>query len=141
MRATGHSATEIRDAKRCGIVAKVRSTPRFAGSPLMKSEPDTAHAGPDELPHRLIRLGVPAALFVGLTLLRTHGITRSFWMFDDQIRYWDTALLPFTDLPWLGPQTHHGGHALGPGFYWVLWIIRVMLGPWFDNLPHAGAIG
>jgi hypothetical protein len=30
---------------------------------------------------------------------------------------------------------------LGPAFYWVLWLIRVTLGPWFDNLPHAGAIG
>ena len=80
-------------------------------------------------------------MFVGLTLLRTDGISRSFWMFDDQIRYWQTALLPFSDQPLVGPRTHVGGYALGPAFYWVLWLIRVTLGPWLDNLPHAGAIG
>jgi hypothetical protein len=80
-------------------------------------------------------------MFLGLTLLRTDGITRSFWMFDDQLRYWTTALLPFAEQPLVGPRTHVGGYALGPAFYWVLWCIRVTVGPWFDNLPHAGAIG
>ena len=80
-------------------------------------------------------------MFVGLTLLRTDDISRSFWMFDDQIRYWQTALLPLSDQPLVGPRTHVGGYALGPAFYWVLWLIRVTLGPWLDNLPHAGAIG
>ena len=89
----------------------------------------------------LLPCAVPAAMFVGLTLLRTDGITSSLWLFDDQIRYWETALLPLWDQPLVGPRTHVGGYALGPAFYWVLWLIRVTLGPWVDNLPHAGAIG
>lgn len=46
-----------------------------------------------------------------------------------------------TDLPLVGPPQHAGGYALGPVFYWVLWLVRVILGPFFDNLPHAGGIG
>jgi hypothetical protein len=30
---------------------------------------------------------------------------------------------------------------VGPAFYWILWLIRVTVGPWFENLPHAGGIG
>ncbi len=95
---------------------------------------------PAETP-RLVWFAVPAAVFVGLTLLRANGITSTLWLLDDQIRYWDTALLPLTDQPLVGPRTHYGGYALGPVFYWVLWVTRVTLGPWVDNLPHAGAIG
>lgn len=107
----------------------------------MNSQPATLTETPIARPSWLLRIGVPAGIFIGLTLLRTDGITRSFWMFDDQLRYWTTALLPFTEQPLVGPRTHVGGYALGPAFYWVLWGIRVTVGPWFDNLPHAGAIG
>ena len=48
---------------------------------------------------------------------------------------------PFTELPLVGPTTHVGGYTIGPAFYWILWIFRVLFGPWFDNLPHAGGIG
>jgi hypothetical protein len=41
----------------------------------------------------------------------------------------------------VGPATHVGGYTIGPAFYWILWLIRVVLGPWFRNLPHAGGIG
>jgi hypothetical protein len=84
---------------------------------------------------------VPTALFVGLTLLRSWGITSTFLLQDDQIRYWNTALLPLTEQPLVGPSTHYGGYALGPAFYWVLWLTRVTFGPFVDNLPHAGAFG
>jgi len=81
------------------------------------------------------------ALFLGLAAARTWGVTDRFWMLGDQIRDWGIALGPFTSLPLVGPVTHVGGYTLGPAFYWVLWAIRVVVGPWFDNLPHAGGIG
>src|SRR6185503_15686210 len=24
---------------------------------------------------------------------------------------------------------------------WIMWVVRVVVGPWFDNLPHAGGYG
>ena len=89
---------------------------------------------------RVLTIAVPAATFVGLTLLRTHDITRTFWLFDDQVRYWDIAQLPFSQLPLTGAPQHVGGYTLGPGYNWFVWLSRVTLGPFFDNLPHAGAI-
>lgn len=89
---------------------------------------------------RLTRIGVPAAAFLGLTLLRTHDITRTFWMFGDQIRYWESALLPLSQQPLGGIEAHVGVSTLGPTYYWLVWLSRVTLEPCFDNLPHAGAI-
>ena len=83
-----------------------------------------------------------AIIVFALTLaLRIHGIDRHFWMLGDQIRDWTLALGRFRDLPLVGPATHVGGYTIGPAFYWILWAIRVLVGPWFDNLPHAGGIG
>ena len=62
-------------------------------------------------------------------------------MLGDQIRDWSIALGPMTSLPLVGPATHVGGYTIGPAFYWILWLIRVVVGPWFQNLPHAGGIG
>ena len=62
-------------------------------------------------------------------------------MLWDQIRDWGIALGAFTDLPLVGPPTHFRGFTIGPAFYWILWGIRITVGPWFDNLPHAGGIG
>jgi hypothetical protein len=62
-------------------------------------------------------------------------------MLRDQIRDWSIALRPFSELPLVGPATHVGGYTIGPAFYWILWGVRVTLGPWFDNLPHAGGVG
>jgi hypothetical protein len=87
------------------------------------------------------RLALPAALFVYTAAIRVWGITRHLWMHYDQIRDWRIALGPLADLPLVGPVTHLGGHPPGPAFYWVLWFIRVTIGPWFDYLPHAGGIG
>jgi hypothetical protein len=78
----------------------------------------------------------------GATLyLRVRGISTHFWMLWDQIRDWGIALGPFSDLPLVGPPTHFRGYTIGPAFYWILWAIRVTVGPWFENLPHAGGIG
>ena len=89
---------------------------------------------------RIIRIALPVAAYVGLVLLRTHDITRTFWLFSDQILYWDTAQLPFTQQPLVGPEQHVGGYALGPAYNWFVWLSRVTLGPFVDNLPHAGAV-
>src|SRR5262245_4338819 len=80
-------------------------------------------------------------VFVVTLALRIRGVSDHFWMLGDQIRDWSIALRPFTELPLVGPPTHVGGYTIGPAFYWILWAIRVVVGPWFDNLPHAGGIG
>jgi hypothetical protein len=82
------------------------------------------------------------ALTFALTLgLRIWDIDRHFWLLEDQIRDWRIALGPLTELPLVGPPTHVGGYTIGPAFYWILWLIRVLVGPGFQNLPHAGGIG
>ena len=84
---------------------------------------------------------VPYILTFALTLfIRARGISTHFWMLRDQIRDWGIALGPFTDLPLVGTPTHLGGYTIGPAFYWLLWGTRIIVGPWFDNLPHAGGL-
>jgi len=86
-------------------------------------------------------LGVISLTFVLAVALRVWGIDTRFWLLEDQMRDWWFALGPFSGLPLVGPPTHVGGYTIGPAFYWILWGIRVTVGPWFDNLPHAGGIG
>ncbi len=62
-------------------------------------------------------------------------------MLRDQIRDWRFALGPLSDLPLTGTQSTAGGSSLGPIYYWILWLIRHLVGPWTSYLPHAGAIG
>jgi hypothetical protein len=85
------------------------------------------------------RVFVPAALFVYLLFVRTRGITDSFLLLGDQILYWKMALGRFRDLPLAGPSSI--GTTIGPAFVWMMWGIRHLVGPWTDNLPHAGGIG
>jgi hypothetical protein len=80
-------------------------------------------------------------VFVLTLIARIHGVSQHFWLLGDQIRDWGIALRPFSELPLVGPPTHVGGYTIGPAFYWILWSLRVLFGPWFDNLPHAGGIG
>lgn len=63
------------------------------------------------------------------------------WLLGERIRNWKIVLGPFWSLPLVGPPTHVGGYTIGPAFYWILRAIRATLEPWFDNLPHAGAVG
>jgi hypothetical protein len=85
---------------------------------------------------------VLVVLTFALTLAaRVRGISTHFWMMGDQIRDWRIALGPFAELPLVGPATHVGGYTIGPAFYWILWLIRVVVGPFYENLPHAGGIG
>jgi hypothetical protein len=80
------------------------------------------------------------AFVVSLTI-RVWAISRHYGLFADQIRDWSIALGSFSHLPLVGPPTPAGGHPLGPAFYWILWAIRATVGPWFENLPHAGGVG
>jgi hypothetical protein len=92
-------------------------------------------------PNRSIAV-IVAVLTFSLTLaIRIWGINSRLWLLSDQMRDWTIAQGSFWDLPLIGPATHVGGYTLGPAFYWILWLIRVVVGPFFDNLPHAGGIG
>lgn len=98
-----------------------------------------------------LRLGASAVRITGPAMvgilgvytfvIRTRGISEHFLMLGDQIRDWSIALGPFSRLPLVGTPSTAGGNSFGPIFYWVLWLIRVAIGPFFDNLPHAGGIG
>ncbi len=89
----------------------------------------------------LLRALVLLGLFVATGTLRTWDISRHFWLLTDQWRDWEVALMPLWDLPLVGSPTHVHGYTIGPAFYWILWAIRVTIGPFFDYLPHAGGIG
>jgi len=72
---------------------------------------------------------------------RTFQVTEHFHLLGDQVRDWNWALRPFRELPRVGTPTSKGGYCLGPIFYWTLWFIRVAIGRFYENLPHAGGIG
>lgn len=80
-------------------------------------------------------------LFLGVLTLRVWGVSEHFWLLRDQTRDWAIVLSDFRDLPLVGPATHVDGYTIGPAFYWILWGLRHLFGPWFDDLPHAGGIG
>ncbi len=92
-----------------------------------------ALAGPQLLPI------VATALYT--LFIRTRGITDHFLMLREQIRDWNIALGPISGLPLVGTPSTAGGHTFGPVFYWVLWLIRVCVGPFTGYLPHAGGVG
>jgi hypothetical protein len=72
---------------------------------------------------------------------RTWGIAQTFFLLRDQIRDWRIALRPLAELPLTGTPSTAGGASLGPIYYWILWLSRHLIGPFTDNMPHAGAIG
>jgi hypothetical protein len=93
-------------------------------------------------PPSLVARGCLSAFVFSLILaIRVWDISSHFWLLGDQIRDWGIALRPFAELPLVGPPTHVDGYTIGPAYYWLMWVIRLVLGPWFDNLPHAGGIG
>lgn len=93
------------------------------------------------LSHPWLGVTLPALTLGVAFLLRTWDVSRHFWLLGDQIRDWSIALGPMTSLPLVGPATHVHGYTIGPAFYWILWCIRVVVGPFFQNLPHGGGIG
>jgi hypothetical protein len=88
-----------------------------------------------------LELAVASLVFAGTLAIRVWGLSTRFQLLGDQIRDWSIALGPFRDLPLVGSPTHVHGYTIGPAFYWILWAIRISVGPWFQNLPHAGGIG
>lgn len=101
---------------------------------------------PRELSHnhldlRTVRIAIFALTFISTLTIRVWGISTHFLLLGDQMRDWAIAMRPLTDLPLIGPATHVHGYTVGPAFYWILWGIRVIVGPWFSNLPHAGGMG
>ena len=79
-------------------------------------------------------------LFVYVLVIRTYDVAGTFLMLGEQTRDWTVALGSITDLPLVGAPSTAGGRGFGPAYYWVLWIGRVVLGPFMDNLPHAGGV-
>ena len=92
-------------------------------------------------PHARVLIALNILLFSYLVWFRTAGLSQTFWIYADQIRDWQIALKPLTDLPLVGPPSLAGGNTAGPVYYWVLWAIARTLGPFVDYLPHAGGVG
>lgn len=90
---------------------------------------------------RLAKPAIALGLFSVVLWARISDVSETFWLFGEQARDWSIALGPWHELPLSGTPSTVGGRSLGPIYYWVLWLTRVTIGPFFDNLPHAGAIG
>ena len=89
---------------------------------------------------RHARLALAGALFLYVLLMRTYDVASTFLMLGEQTRDWIVALGSITDLPLTGAPSTAGGRGLGPVYYWLLWVGRVAIGPFMDNLPHAGGV-
>ena len=81
-----------------------------------------------------------ARFFVYVLAIRTYDVATTFLMLGEQTRDWTIALGGITDLPLTGAPSTAGGRGFGPVYYWLLWIGRVTIGPFMDNLPHAGGV-
>ena len=90
---------------------------------------------------RWARGAVVGLVVIATLALRIRGVSHHFWLMGDQVRDWAIALRPFASLPLVGPPTHVHGYSIGPSFYWILWVLRVLTGPFFHHLPHGGGIG
>ena len=87
------------------------------------------------------RVTAPAVVFFVYVLwIRTYDVASTFLMLGEQTRDWTIALGSVTELPLAGAPSTAGGRGFGPAYYWLLWIGRVTIGPFLDNLPHAGGI-
>lgn len=89
-------------------------------------------------PRAAIALAV--AFFIYVLLIRTYDLANSFLMIGEQIRDWTIALGSWTELPLTGAPSTAGGRGFGPVYYWLLWLGRVIVGPFTQNFPHAGGI-
>lgn len=92
------------------------------------------------LNERNARIALASVFFLYVLVMRTHDVARTFLMLGEQTRDWTIALGSLTDLPLTGAPSTAGGRGFGPIYYWLLWIGRVTLGPFMDNLPHAGGV-
>jgi hypothetical protein len=87
---------------------------------------------------RVARIAVAIAFFVYVLTIRVYDIADTFLMLGEQTRDWAIALGGITNLPLTGAPSTAGGSGLGPAYYWILWLGRVIVGPFADDLPHAG---
>jgi len=85
-------------------------------------------------------MALAAVFFVYVLWIRTYDVASTFLLLGEQARDWTIALGGLTDLPLAGAPSTAGGRGFGPAYYWLLWIGRVTIGPFLDNLPHAGGI-
>jgi hypothetical protein len=92
------------------------------------------------LNERNARIALASVFFIYVLLIRTYDVASTFLMLGEQTRDWTIALGSITDLPLVGAPSTAGGRGFGPSYYWLLWLGRVTLGPFMDNLPHAGGI-
>ncbi|MEO7133018.1 MAG: hypothetical protein ABI024_02250, partial [Vicinamibacterales bacterium] len=83
---------------------------------------------------------IAVAFFVYVFWIRVHDVASTFLMLGEQTRDWTIALGGLTDLPLAGAPSTAGGRGFGPAYYWLLWLGRVTIGPFLDNVPHAGGI-
>ena len=90
------------------------------------------------MPERAARVSVAAAFFAYVLYIRVYDIADTFLMLGEQTRDWAVALGGITELPLTGAPSTAGGRGFGPAYYWILWLGRVIVGPFADNLPHAG---
>ena len=89
---------------------------------------------------RYARMAVAAVFFIYVLWIRTYDVASTFLMLGEQTRDWTIALGGITELPLAGAPSTAGGRGFGPAYYWLLWIGRVTIGPFMDNLPHAGGV-
>ena len=89
---------------------------------------------------RNARIALASVFFVYVLVMRTYDVASTFLMLGEQTRDWTIALGSIIDLPLIGAPSTAGGRGLGPIYYWLLWLGRITIGPFFDNLPHAGGI-
>lgn len=86
------------------------------------------------------RVAIAVAFFTYVVFIRTHDVTSTFLLLGEQMRDWTLALSSWRDLPLTGPPSTAGGRGFGPAYYWVLWLGRHAIGPFTNNLPHAGGL-
>ena len=89
---------------------------------------------------RYARMALAAVFFFYVLLIRTYDVASTFLMLGEQTRDWSIALGGLLDLPLTGAPSTAGGRGFGPVYYWILWLGRHLVGPFTDNLPHAGGI-
>jgi hypothetical protein len=71
--------------------------------------------------------------------VRIYDVENTFALLGEQVRDWSVAQRSLDNLPWIGPRSVNSGLDIGPVYHQFLWLARVLVGPFADNLPHAGA--
>src|SRR5688572_24614514 len=92
------------------------------------------------MPDRVAKTAVAAVFFAYVLYIRIYDVADTFLMLGEQTRDWTIALGGLTELPLTGAPSTAGGRGFGPVYYWILWLGRHLVGPFTDNLPHAGGI-